>query len=158
MTKTTETISSKEVGSLAEALKAEAEAASPLDAGGRAPAKVDPIFEVDKIARMTHEANRLYCALTGDMSQASWDEAPAWQKESARNGVKNLIANPDMKPKHSHAAWMRDKELDGWKYGAVKDPEKKEHPCMVPYGALPREQRIKDALFTGLVKALILTE
>jgi hypothetical protein len=49
---------------------------------------------------------------------------------------------------------MADKEADGWKHGPVKDPEKKEHPCMVPYGQLPAEQRAKDYLFIAVVKAM----
>jgi hypothetical protein len=34
----------------------------------------------------------------------------------------------------------------------VKDPEKKQHPCMVPYADLPAAQRAKDALFLGTVR------
>jgi hypothetical protein len=36
----------------------------------------------------------------------------------------------------------------------VKDPEKKEHPCFVPYESLPAEQQAKDHLFKGIVAAL----
>jgi hypothetical protein len=38
-------------------------------------------------ARAAHEANRAYCGALGDWSQPSWDAAPQWQKDSARNGV-----------------------------------------------------------------------
>ena len=38
----------------------------------------------------------------------------------------------------AHAAHEANREeADGWKYGPVKDPEKKEHPCFVPYDDLP---------------------
>jgi hypothetical protein len=43
---------------------------------------------------------------------------------------------------------------DGWKYGPVKDPEKKEHPCFVPYDRLPTEQKAKDYIFGAVVKSL----
>jgi hypothetical protein len=46
------------------------------------------------------------------------------------------------------------KLADGWKYGPVKYPEKKEHPCMVPFAELPKEQQLKDALFRHIVPAL----
>lgn len=49
---------------------------------------------------------------------------------------------------------MKEKEADGWKYGKVKDAEKKEHPCCVPYYDLPVKQRVKDSLFTGVVRAM----
>ena len=52
-----------------------------------------------------------------------------------------------------HDAWLADKERDGWKYGAVKNPETKEHPCCVPYDQLPAEQRVKDYLFKAIVNA-----
>ena len=43
---------------------------------------------------------------------------------------------------------------DGWVYGAEKNAELKTHPCLVPYGDLPVEQRVKDELFTAIVKAV----
>ena len=39
--------------------------------------------------------------------------------------------------------------------GPVKDPEKKEHPCFLPYDELPLSQRIKDYLFTAVVEAAL---
>ena len=36
----------------------------------------------------------------------------------------------------------------------VKDAERKEHPCCVPYDALPVEQKTKDYLFRAVVHAL----
>lgn len=46
------------------------------------------------------------------------------------------------------------KMVAGWKHGVKKDAKKKEHPCMIPYDDLPLDQRVKDALFVGVVKAL----
>ena len=109
---------------------------------------------IEEIAELAHETNRVYCELLGDMSQPSWGNAPGWQKKSAVSGVKFHLANPDASPSHSHDEWLRTKEVDGWKYGPVKDPEKKEHPCCVPYDDLPLEQKIKDTLFTSVVSAM----
>lgn len=106
------------------------------------------------IAQVCHEANRAYCRIIGDYSQQPWDEAETWQRESALRGVGFALANPDAPASAQHDAWLRDKETDGWKYGPVKDPEKKEHPCCVPYEELPVEQRKKDALFKAIVAAL----
>lgn len=108
--------------------------------------------EVEACARLAHEINRAYCRALGDYSQPSWDEAPDWQKESARDGVRfHLYHSSSMEPSESHANWMAKKLEDGWTYGPVKDPEKKEHPCMVPFDELPVEQRAKDFLFAASV-------
>lgn len=109
---------------------------------------------VEQIAELCHETNRVYCATHGDNSQPQWKDAPEWQKTSAINGVRFHLDNPDAKPSHSHESWLAEKAASGWKYGPVKDPEKKEHPCFVSYDELPAEQKAKDALFIGVVNAL----
>lgn len=107
------------------------------------------------IAKTTHEANRAYCAAIGDNSQPAWNDAPIWQKNSALAGVGFHQKNPDALPSASHESWLAEKEKDGWKYGPVKDPEKKEHPCFVPYAELPQEQKAKDYIFGAIVKTLL---
>lgn len=106
-------------------------------------------MEIEKIAELCHEINRAYCHSIGDDSQPSWSDAPEWQKESAITGVK-FHTEHDTTPEQSHISWMKQKENDGWVYGEVKDPEKKTHPCMVPYNELPQEQRSKDYLFKAI--------
>lgn len=106
------------------------------------------------IAAICHEANRMYCLTQGDTSQADWMQAPQWQKESAVNGVKMHLANPEATPEDSHISWLKEKEAAGWKFGPVKDPDKKEHPCFRPYRDLPADQQAKDYLFRNIVHAL----
>ena len=112
-----------------------------------------PEIKIDRIARVCHEVNRAYCQAIGDNSQPAWNDAPAWQRESARMGV-DLHLMGDFGPEASHISWMRQKQEEGWVYGAVKDPVKKEHPCMVPFAELPREQQAKDFIFRAVVHAL----
>lgn len=109
---------------------------------------------IEKIAQVAHEINRAFCNSIGDHSQPSWEEAPDWQKSSAINGVKFNLENPDAPPSASHESWLKQKEEEGWKYGAVKNPETKEHPCFVPYDELPTEQKSKDYLFKQVVASL----
>lgn len=109
----------------------------------------------EAIARVCHEVNRAYCASIGDTSQPAWEDAPEWQRQSAITGVRFTIGNPGAPPSASHESWLAEKERDGWKYGAVKDPVAKEHPCFVPYGDLPVEQRSKDYLFQAVVRSLV---
>lgn len=108
---------------------------------------------MDSIARVCHEVNRAYCEALGDNSQAAWEDAPAWQRESARMGV-DLHMMGDFGPEASHISWAAEKLANGWKYGPAKDPEKKEHPCMVDFAELPREQQAKDFIFRAVVHAL----
>lgn len=111
-------------------------------------------MNIEKIAQVAHETNRAYCESIGDNSQIPWDSAPDWQKESAVDGVKFHLDNPDSQPQDSHENWLKVKYADGWKYGEIKSEGKKEHPCCVSYEELPTEQRVKDSLFIGIVRAM----
>ena len=105
----------------------------------------------EMIARVCHEVNRIYCESMGDNSQPEWEEAPEWQVASAISGVQFHLDNPNSTPEMSHQNWCKDKVLAGWTWGPVKDPDKKQHPCLVPYEELPKEQQVKDAFFTVIV-------
>jgi len=108
---------------------------------------------VDFIARVCHEVNKAYCESLGDLSQPSWGDAPDWQKDSARLGVR-LHFSADYGPEISHASWMKQKIDEGWVYGEVKDPGQKTHPCIVPFNDLPKEQQAKDFIFRQIVHSL----
>lgn len=112
-------------------------------------------MKIKDIARICHETNKAYCQAIGDDSQLSWEDAPEWQKESAIKGVEFVFANPSAPPSANHDSWLKEKEATGWKYGANKDPEKKEHPCYVPYEQLPLEQQLKDSLFKAVALSLM---
>lgn len=109
---------------------------------------------IERIAKVCHEVNKAYCESIGDKSQEEWDECEDWQRESAINGVLSHVKNPDAGVSNSHDWWMTEKLQAGWKFGAVKDAVKKEHPCIVPYGELPREQQAKDYIFRQIVHSL----
>ncbi len=108
-----------------------------------------------QIARICHEVNRAYCQAIGDNSQLPWDAAPQWQVDSAIQGVHFIKCKPDATPSESHESWLKDKGMNGWKWGPVKDLKKKEHPCFLPYEELPLEQRVKDYLFGAVVRACL---
>jgi hypothetical protein len=103
-------------------------------------------------ARAAHEAIRAYCLALGDESQLPWDSAPEWQRESTRCGVRGVFQGNT--PRQSHQSWLDEKATTGWVYGPVKDPEKKQHPCIVPYDELPLEQQQKDQIFVAVVSEL----
>lgn len=103
-------------------------------------------------AGLAHEANREYCITIGDYTQPTWATAPDWQVTSAVKGVEGVLAGNT--PEQSHEDWLAEKERTGWKYGPVKDPDNREHPCFVPYGQLSPEQRMKDELYVSVVRAM----
>lgn len=109
---------------------------------------------IDQIAESCHEANRVYCQSIGDDSQLPWDEAPQWQRDSACNGVRFRLNNPDSLPSASHDNWWKEKIEAGWVYGPVKDETLKQHPCCVSYEELPEAQRLKDGIFQTVVDSL----
>jgi len=112
-------------------------------------------MKAEDIARVTHEANRAYCKTLGDNSQTSWAGAPAWQRESAIEGVKAIMEGRVATPEQSHESWFELKRSEGWKYGQIKNAETKEHPCFVPYAELPPEQKRKDHIFRAIVLACL---
>lgn len=108
--------------------------------------------KLEACARAAHEANRAYCLTLGDTSQPAWENAPDWQRSSALEGVRGVLKGNG--PRESHASWLREKMHTGWRFGPVKDPEKKEHPCFLPYDDLPEAQKKKDAIFVDVVRAM----
>ena len=43
---------------------------------------------------------------------------------------------------------IEDFEIEqGWKYGKIKDSDKKTHPCLVEFEKLPDVEKIKDILY-----------
>jgi hypothetical protein len=110
-------------------------------------------IRLDAIARVCHEANRALCQAFGDNTQLPWEQAPEWQRASARMGV-DLHLMGDFGPEASHVAWMSQKQAEGWTYGELKDTNAKTHPCMVPFAELPRHQQAKDYVFRAVVHAM----
>lgn len=109
---------------------------------------------IEQIARVAHEVNRAYCQALGDHSQAAWEDAPQWQRDSALLGVQLHTQNTEASPAASHESWMAQKLADGWVYGPEKRPDLKQHPCIMPFDQLPPEQQVKDYIFRGVVHAL----
>lgn len=111
-------------------------------------------MKIGEIARVCHEVNRAYCEFLGDKSQVAWDKASPEIQRSAEDGVRAIVADPEFTPEKSHKRWYNFKEAHGWKVGPVKNEAKKEHPCMVAYDKLPKEQQLKDHLFLAVVRSL----
>lgn len=125
----------------------------PVSHAARSEGKIEPApYFIEACARAAYEVNRAYCIALGDTSFGPWENAPEWQRETNRKGVKCALEGAG--PEKMHESWLAEKVATGWKYGPVKDPEKKEHPCMVPYTDLPSAQRAKDSIFLAVVNSV----
>lgn len=105
------------------------------------------------IAEVCHEANRVIQRHLGEEVNVVWEDLDEETRDSAIDGVANAMGGAT--PRESHENWLRFKGEHGWTYGEVKDFSAKTHPCFVPYDELPVEQKVKDALFTNIVRALM---
>ncbi len=108
----------------------------------------------EEIARVAHLVNKAFCESIGDFSQTDWKTAPDWQKQSTMHVVDLHLNNPDAGAEASHESWMKEKVDNGWVYGEKKDPDLKQHPCLVPFQELSTEEQSKDFIFRAVVHAL----
>lgn len=107
---------------------------------------------VELAASICHEANRELQIAAGDASPSPhWKDAPNWQKASALEGIVNALNGQT--PKELHESWMAHKLEDGWEHGEIKNAIAKTHPCLVPYEELDEDQKLKDKVFSAIVKA-----
>ena len=107
---------------------------------------------VEQIAKIAHSVNREYRLAIGEDPGPVWDDLPEENQAGIAAGVKAQLEDPGRTPAESHQAWLDYYGAKGWKFGPVKDFEKKEHPCFLPYGELPEAQRAKDRLFQACVR------
>lgn len=109
---------------------------------------------LEQIGRTCHEANIVLQIEMGDTISDVWAKASFEDRLSTLNGVVRAISGET--PQELHQSWYNFKKDQGWVFGYVKDPEKKEHPCMVPsYEDLPSEQQIKDLMFQSIVASFL---
>ena len=113
-----------------------------------------PIGKVTLIAKDCHEANRAYSESNGDYSHKSWEDSPAWQKQSIINGVLFKLRHKHSAPEDQHKQWLKDKQDAGWKYAIAYDDKKKQHPGMCSYNLLPPVESAKYLIFVSIVSAL----
>ena len=56
----------------------------------------------------------------------------------------SLINLTEAMARNVHEVWAVGRIKEGWKYGEVRDDEKKTHPCLVSYEDLPDSEREYD--------------
>lgn len=130
--------------------------AAAITAPGPLPINVKARTFHEVIAEVVHEANRVLTAHAGDVPvQVPWDEYPAELKQSAINGIKFCIDNPNATPEQQHENWCKFKTEQGWTQNGIYSAESKTHPHLKAYGALAPEVRLKDKMFKAIVSTLL---
>lgn len=112
-------------------------------------------MQLEGIARIAHQINRALRMGIGEDGGPDWFAAPQWMKDSAVAGVQFHIDNPTAKPEDSHKSWLNHKLASGWTFGPIKSDVLKQHPCMVPFDKLPKDQQAKDWVFREVVHMLV---
>lgn len=112
----------------------------------------DPLIE--KIAAVCYAAIREWCIQTKQPIDYPWENlSPAY-----RTHVKIVVARcfADMtvpSGKVLHQRCMKEGMDGGWTYGEVVDKAKKRHPDILPWEKLSMEQRIKEHIFSAVIKS-----
>ena len=57
-----------------------------------------------------------------------------------------LLPVMEMLAKNTHENWAQSRMDQGWVYGPVRNDEKKQHPCLVPYEMLPEKEKEYDRI------------
>ncbi|MBQ3489052.1 MAG: Ryanodine receptor Ryr [Clostridia bacterium] len=53
----------------------------------------------------------------------------------------DIKALSELLAENSHEVWSAGRIRAGWTYGAQRNDEKKQHPCLVPYKDLPESEK-----------------
>ena len=59
--------------------------------------------------------------------------------------------------KNIHDMWAQERIRNGWSYGAFRCDEFKQTPCLVPYEALPEDERLYDQIIARQTLQMILS-
>lgn len=106
----------------------------------------------ERRAKFVYEAARIAAiAAKAPIVPEPWEE----REEDFRSQFLDVIerqCGPDryMDAEQLHEDWVRTYATNGWRYGPVRDREKRTHPDMVPFARLGQLERDKDYVFVAL--------
>lgn len=110
-------------------------------------------YAEEQAGRVCHAAHCALQAIQGmQLPSVPWDDLPADTRRIVIEGVR--AARQGESPAELHARWVRAMAALGWSWGPERDPERKRHPNMLPFLALPPDERDKDVLFAANATAL----
>lgn len=95
------------------------------------------------MSRIAHHCWVSYQIAAGQPYNIELSEA---QMLSQKNAMTQFLKDPGMTAEKNHENWMAYKLSIGWKPGPVRDEQKKESPCLVPFAELPEIEKKKDIM------------
>lgn len=108
---------------------------------------------LDKVARVAHEACRVWTKCNDMPTPPSWDSLETFTKDRIRKGAKMYLDDSGVAASALHEMWVTEMLGEGWRSGPVRDLEKKTSPMLVPYDKLPLKEQVKDHIFKGVVES-----
>jgi hypothetical protein len=111
-----------------------------------------------KIAEILHNATSAIPRPDGSVI-VPWEALNDVLKDRAADTVDSLMNKMwqfphGMSDDYCHLVWYNNMIDMGWTYGPTYSFEQKLHPSMVPFNELPDDEKIKDAIWSGIVYAL----
>jgi hypothetical protein len=103
----------------------------------------------ERRAKFVYEAARLENEAAGrPINPEPWEKRDEKFRENMTMAVNRQCGPMRLtSPEVLHEEWVRAYEKMGWRYGEVRDTEKKTHPDMVPFNELGRLEQEKDWVF-----------
>lgn len=111
-------------------------------------------MKLKHLAKIYHENIRMLQEINSEKVSPPWEDTPDWMIEGTFDSINFHLANPAASASASHENWMGEKIRTGWRFGPVKDPDKKTHPLLIPFSELPAEQQMKDILGKALIDTM----
>ena len=111
--------------------------------------KLDAFLRESNRAAADHVATKIRLLLQEDADV----DADACQRAAARY-KETFAQQKEVYRQMEHERWLRFYSLHNWRYGEVRNDEKRVHPCVVPYAQLSEEERAKDDYAWLLIEAL----
>lgn len=111
-----------------------------------------------KIAEILHNAISTIPRPDGSVI-VPWDALNGILKDRAASTVAHLMewmkgAPHGIPDEELHDVWYNNMVAMGWAYGPTYSLEQKLHPSMIPFDELPDDEKIKDAIWSGIIYAL----
>jgi hypothetical protein len=75
-------------------------------------------------------------------------------KDTYRRSVKAMAICPGETCEEGHARFLQRKSAEGWRYGKVRDEEKREDPSIVEYEHLPYPKRNNMEIVVTIIRAM----
>jgi hypothetical protein len=68
----------------------------------------------------------------------------------------HLVSLADVLASHVHETWSRIRRGEGWRVGPRRDDDRKEHPLLLAYDALPESEKACDReVALAVLKAVV---